>query len=591
MEDKVQILYDAASSVYDLGTIDEFRTKLQDPEKRKLFYDAASTEFDLGDYPEFESKVVKKKDISSIKDATQPSMEGISEGFGNRLKDLQSEQSPLESNKDTNPEKQRTTSKIGDLGRSLKAGTLRTLGGLAGIPQLVNNSISELVFKPAIKALSLDDEESAMALETLEKTRPRLVDSTTAIGGEASQVKLNKIAADTEEKMYQIQGDIKENLIKGEDGKRDVGAAIELLGRGVAQSIPYLAITAATAGAGTPAVLGSIGATAASQQYGETVGNEKLTEPKRVLNAWMYGGFEAAGELVTAGLMRGAGGMMSGKVLEGLSAKKIGTELLKGFFEESSSEIATQVGQNFTDIITGADPNRGLFDGWLDAGLIGGVTGAGIPTVGIAGNIVGRMVATPEEVEKVRDNTKQQEVIIEQIKSTDNETVKSTLEGQLNNLVDESTEIMNDNVDVARKLSPQQAERVVELYTTVNDIQGKIDSKEIAEEDVETMQGVVDEALSEIESIKEAAMEVEMEGQQDVPVYSMGEESITREDAIKAIEEAESIDDIEGLVVSNDAEVEAMIADKFKESPKGETETFTVPQKEGEPLVFNSKEE
>ena len=62
--------------------------------------------------------------------------------------------------------------------------------------------------------------------------------------------------------MAVIEGDIWNNIKKGEFGK-----AGELLGRGFMQTLPYLALTASTAGAGNAAVLGTIGATAASQQY------------------------------------------------------------------------------------------------------------------------------------------------------------------------------------------------------------------------------------------------------------------------------------------------------------------------------------
>jgi len=59
MDDKTKILYDALSQEYDLGTLDEFSVKLQDPTKRKSFYDSVSSSYDLGSYEDFENKVVK----------------------------------------------------------------------------------------------------------------------------------------------------------------------------------------------------------------------------------------------------------------------------------------------------------------------------------------------------------------------------------------------------------------------------------------------------------------------------------------------------------------------------------------------------
>ena len=66
-KDKIKLLYDAASSEYDLGSYEEFASKLQDADKRKALYDAIGSKYDLGSFEDFESKVsgeVKKKEES-----------------------------------------------------------------------------------------------------------------------------------------------------------------------------------------------------------------------------------------------------------------------------------------------------------------------------------------------------------------------------------------------------------------------------------------------------------------------------------------------------------------------------------------------
>lgn len=63
MPDKIKILYDAVSKDYNVGSFEDFQTKLQDDVKRKVFYDGVSSEFELGDFNTFSSKV-KKKDIA-----------------------------------------------------------------------------------------------------------------------------------------------------------------------------------------------------------------------------------------------------------------------------------------------------------------------------------------------------------------------------------------------------------------------------------------------------------------------------------------------------------------------------------------------
>lgn len=66
-KDKIKLLYDAASNEYDLGSYEDFASKLQDPSKRKALYDAIGSKYDLGSFEEFEAKVsgeVKKKEDS-----------------------------------------------------------------------------------------------------------------------------------------------------------------------------------------------------------------------------------------------------------------------------------------------------------------------------------------------------------------------------------------------------------------------------------------------------------------------------------------------------------------------------------------------
>ena len=66
-QDKVKVLYDAVSKDYDIGSEDEFRQKLANPEKQKAFYEGVGKEYALGTFDEFVSKIapeVKKKRIN-----------------------------------------------------------------------------------------------------------------------------------------------------------------------------------------------------------------------------------------------------------------------------------------------------------------------------------------------------------------------------------------------------------------------------------------------------------------------------------------------------------------------------------------------
>lgn len=67
MPDKIKDLYDAVSKDYDLGTFDEFSSKLKDPTKRKAFYEGVGSEYELGSYSDFETKIGGKKKYSRTK--------------------------------------------------------------------------------------------------------------------------------------------------------------------------------------------------------------------------------------------------------------------------------------------------------------------------------------------------------------------------------------------------------------------------------------------------------------------------------------------------------------------------------------------
>ena len=70
-QDKSKVLYDAVSKDYDIGTYDEFKTKLQDPSKRKSFYEGVGAEYDLGSYDDFESKIgAEKKNLVDTSPST-----------------------------------------------------------------------------------------------------------------------------------------------------------------------------------------------------------------------------------------------------------------------------------------------------------------------------------------------------------------------------------------------------------------------------------------------------------------------------------------------------------------------------------------
>ncbi len=431
--------------------------------------------------------------------------------------------------------KDRNTTVIGDLGRTFSSTSKRMLGGIAGTPMLVNRTLATVTIRPILKAMGMSDEEASQATDQI--IQSNTMGQMSGMSAQAQKV-LNKSAQRNEAKMTQIEGTIWDNLTKGKDGEKDLGAAFEQLGRGIVGFAPYSLMTMATAGAGTVPVLATVGATAASQQYSELEERKDLKEGTKVLNSWLYGGLEGLGEAASAVIFRGIGKLFKQAVAKKLPDNLI-KSLAKGMAEavglESSSEVVTQIGQNLTDIMTGVDPERNVFDGVVDVALTS--AGFGLVTGGMGGAgaaILGRTLASDKEIQQVQDNVQQEAVLIDQIEETDSDPVKKALESRLKTLRYEADKIKDKNYELAKTLSPEQQQKVAELYSTWNELQGKIDSGQLTEQEVTTLESAVEGIKSEIESVKEAQIEKLAEIKKKDAKFKIGDDTFETEGAVEA---------------------------------------------------------
>jgi hypothetical protein len=522
--DFIKALYDQLNSNLELGDYAQFEKQLSsDDTYRKAIYDQASTELDLGDYNSFEGQVKKK---------SNPLLD-IGQGTG--LVSPEPQKESLTQPQPSVSKKDRNTTVIGDLGRTFSSTSKRMLGGIAGTPMLVNRTLATVTIRPILKAMGMSDEEASQATDQI--IQSNTMGQMSGISTQAQKV-LNKSAQRNEAKMTQIEGTIWDNLTKGKDGEKDLGAAFEQLGRGIVGFAPYSLMTMATAGAGTVPVLATVGATAASQQYSELEERKDLKEGTKVLNSWLYGGLEGLGEAASAVIFRGIG-----KLFKQAVAKKLPDNLIKSLAKgtaeavglESSSEVVTQIGQNLTDIMTGVDPERNVFDGVVDVALTS--AGFGLVTGGMGGAgaaILGRTLASDKEVQQVQDNVQQEAVLIDQIEDTDSDPVKKALESRLKTLRYEADKIKDKNYELAKTLSTEQQQKVAELYSTWNELQGKINSGQLTEQEVTTLESAVEGIKSEIESVKEAQIEKLAEIKKKDAKFKIGDDTFETEGAVEA---------------------------------------------------------
>jgi hypothetical protein len=580
MEEKLLTLHsNLVKEGYELPDYGTFKTDMSDPLKSKKLHDSLVGEgYELPDYDTFigDMGLVKKKSFSVLDSLTPTS--GKEE-----LPFLDASGKPLTAQPQSpSAEKPRETGVLGDLFRTLKSNSLKTAGAVLATPQMVNRTLAGSIMRPLIKSMGGNDRDAELALNNISSTYPA---GASMLQLSEAQAPLNKRAQKIEEEMHQIEGNIWENLTKGEDGKKNIGAALEQFGRGTVASVPLLALTAATAGGGAAATLGTIGAVSASQQYAE---NENMpTERSKILNAWMYGGFEALGELASAYIFRGIGTAFQKGLIKEITpsgAKDIAKGIATSVGLESSSEGITQIGQNITDIVTGKNPNAGVFDNVFDAMLIGGL---GFGLVGGAANplasLMGKTLASDKEVKQVQDNLNQQKVLIDQLDQTDSDPVKNALKRSIKDLRVQADEVMDANYELATKLSPEKQAQVAELYSVWNELQAKIDNKEVTEQEVPALENTIKGIKDQIQGIKDEQIAIEEEKVKEAEGNEPKEEAPkvepTKEEQLKAIEDlkaAEKTDEPAGTITPLETKDGRDWFNVVKDD--GQRQTFGVPE-------------
>ena len=485
-------------------TFDSFQKTLSNDADAKKYYDYLKTnKFDAPDsYESFSNTLgLKKKEASDYVYPTSKAFSGTSS------------EDKTEDKKQDEPKRQTTVA--GDLLRSLKSGTLETLGSIAETPAFLNKTFEDVTLRPIMKAMGASDEIADQTINSI-NSASRYTSPVQSLSDAATD--LNKEAQKTEQKMYPIKDGIVKSIKEGKWGE-----AGESVGRSIVQSIPFLAMVGATAGGGNVAVLGTIGATSAAQRYDELGG--KAREPQRMLDSWLHGGFMAAGQLVSAYLFRGIGAAFKSGAAKEVNPdfiKGASKEIAKGFGLQGSAGAVTQIGNNLSDIVTGVDPHKNIFDNVLEAGVnwaaMGGVLGAINPMA----HLVGRSLASDEETGKIKDNIDQQKVLISQVDKADSDPLKEVLIDKVKDLQAGTDEITKKNYELAEKLSPEDKVKVAGLYSAWNDLQNKIDKNEVSKEELPTVEKTIDGIKQQIQSYKDkVSKEQETPTQKAEPVNAV----------------------------------------------------------------------
>lgn len=393
--------------------------------------------------------------------------------------------------------------------KALKSSSARALGGIIGLPNFIEDQIGAFVLKPIMKGFGYSEEEAQGSVDRM-KQAPMMGSIFTGALSEAAQQQTNKYASSVESTMKQY-----DEGILGSLNSRNYADAGAQIWKGAVQSLPYLAMTAATSGGGSVAVLGTIGTTAAAQRYGELIDpaskeGKTLSETGKIANSWAYGGFEAAGELVTAGLLntvKRAAGQIGKEAIEEIG-KGFVKEAAKNFALEGSSEAMTELGQQTTDYLQGLRDNID-FKAIGDVAIIGGVTGSGIAGATTAANktakmLAGRKIATDEDVTKVNENNAKIVDLLSEKQKAETPEAANVIDAELANVAKENKDIIDSNEKKAEKLAPEEIVKLKDLDDAIDSYDVRIESPSETD-NPELLKQIKDKLVSDKETlIKEA---------------------------------------------------------------------------------------
>ena len=373
-EEKVQILFETFKDEFNIKSLEDFKSYLSDPTKRKMFYDEViQPRYPGNSFEAFENLYGLKKNENFNQDTDSLSESGTLGFF------------------DSSQNNFATEVPKGEGLRKLKAGIKSTISGLARIPVTVGElgiSIRQSLdpkFKEAYNQLSVEDREklvgALMGPKSFGGGGPGFPAGTTGFPDTIKySQKLQEEANEINESLAQFETSIGQDLFSFENSARGV---TRLLNE-VAGAVPSIAL------AMLPGGIYALGSSAAAQKSRTLQeAGEDLTL-SRYANALGTGAAEGYFERFTKIL-----GNSSFKVLKQLykeggkdkvkeTARSLFYNMLKGFNIEATSESLTDVSERALDLVLTGD-EKAFENFWVeiaDTYLVGGTAGAPLRGVG-----------------------------------------------------------------------------------------------------------------------------------------------------------------------------------------------------------------
>lgn len=290
--------------------------------------------------------------------------------------------------------------------------------------------------------------------------------------------------------------------------------ALTQLGGSILESAPItMSIMAGNAsGLTTAESIFGFGTMFAANNYAELNANpatanlpESVKMSNAIVNGLFEGIFEQFGVTKLGSIVKG---MIKGKAKE--EAVKISKDAFKQVYgklfaryfgiagEEALTEGMTQFSQNVSDKYYGIDPERDIFDGVVDAMIIGGFAG-GIYTTPLMGN---ELYVT----KKIREESKKTNIekkALEQDLISDNIPIqeKAVISQRIQDINEIEAQRYDEAKNIVKDLTDEQKKEVGLMLNEIQQVEKTIENPNISDATKESLQQKVDEKQKQIDKL------------------------------------------------------------------------------------------
>lgn len=397
-----------------------------------------------------------------------------------------------------------------EMKRLWTSGSWNTLSSIAGAKVFIDDASFEFIQKPILKAKGATEEE-IKKVELMVKNRPSSSLITTEMA-KALRDRLQSKSDEVKATARKYEEGIFDSIVEGKYGD----AFRQIIG-GVVESSPQMVVLAATSGQSVAASFFSMFITSASDRYGDLENNEKLDVREKIGNAALYGTFEAAGEMWTRYLFKGIGESLKGLGKEELvkASKSIADNFFVSVIGEGGSEASTELGQQLADYYMGLQDSidwKRVFDATaVGVGMGIGIGGTAKAAKGLVTSanekILGRRIASPEQVTKVNEITSNIAELQKQKDVATNKSSEKVIDKEIEVLEEQRQNIANKNIEDASFLNAKEFKTVEELNQAVEEFDKEIEKVKEEKGDVTTLETLKGKVLEERKNVIDGAKE------------------------------------------------------------------------------------